>query len=448
MKDAYNASASQFLFKQNEDNDEISIYEGPMKLHSTMDAFQKPDSKGKVVYTWYPFPRVQYDLTFDDYNGLVVGDGFTIAHEGLAGPTSFYKLTEDHRGHVKGFVELYESPGKELTFDSILFQFVNLALFVKKLEPGSQIPEPANELSFCFGDFFIVLKNVFQESQLKSITGRHGNILNGVVEVRKAGSLIGIEEAKDLMNVFFEFLSFCNGLRVKPILAVGILGGEKKYTSFLTEVNISPFSPKIGWMPATVEEERLNESWQKMYELCKEEEEKNFLELAIHWYLESLSMRSGVDASISLVQNALELLSSRILYEKEFILSHAEKGDRVTASSKINILLTWAGIPNGIPAHALELVEFAKGKTLNTGPEVITQIRNAIVHPDLRNRVKHRKMELGLKKQALDLALQYVELILLRLFRYTGQFHSRFSDHPIQEFRRERVPWVMLNERD
>ena len=442
MGDESIGETGEVTFQQTDKDDEIEIYEGAMKLHSAMDLFQKPESKGKVVYSWYPFPRIYYELKFDECDGTVFGDGFSIMHEGLARPTNFYKLWEGDNGHVKGFVEVYESPGRELKFDSILFQFANLTLFVQKMAPDGQRYQSARELLFSIGEFSIVLKNTFEMSQLKSITGRQGNILNGVVEIKKRDGLIEVAEATDLVGVFFEFLSFCNGLRVKPIVLIGVLGGVKKYIRFCTHTRLPSFSAKKYWMPLVVEEDRINKSWRSIYELCKQEEEKDFIELAIHWYLESLSMSSGVEASISLVQNALELLSSRILYEKEYILSKAEKGERVSASSKINILLTWAGVPLAIPDRATQLVQFAKEKLISTGPGAITQIRNSIVHPDTGKRAKYKKMDLGLKKQALDLALQYVELVLLRVLRYDGTFYNCFSNHPIDQFRCEQVPWL------
>jgi hypothetical protein len=428
--------------RQTEVNDEILIYEGPMKLHSGMDDFQKPDGIGKAVYSWFPYPRVSYNLELKEYHGTVVSTEYKIAHEGLDAPTLFYKLSEDFDGKVQGFIEEYQSPGKEMAFDSILFQFPNLALFVNKMDPGQGIPQPAKTISFSVGKYSLILQNTMLKSQLDSVSGKHGYILNGVVELKKPGKLVSLVEVNKLISVFFEFLSFLNGLKVKPVIVFGIRNGEQRYIKYSTEVNVPAFLPSRTWVPGVIEEDRINKSWQTFSELCKDEEERDFFQLAIHWYLESLSMRSGIDAAIALVQNALELLSSRILYEKEFILKSSEGIDKVSASSKINILLTWAHIPNRIPSGAIELVKYGKARTFKTGPEVITEIRNSIVHPHLKNRSKHKEMNLPLKHEALNLALEYVELVLLKLINYDGKYHNRFNAHPIHLFKNDAVPWV------
>jgi hypothetical protein len=49
-------------FVHKEATAKIILYEGPMKLHSGKDEFQKPEANGKVFYSWFLFPRVTYEL--------------------------------------------------------------------------------------------------------------------------------------------------------------------------------------------------------------------------------------------------------------------------------------------------------------------------------------------------------------------------------------------------
>ena len=58
MRELNDVETSRIPLRQSHKEDEIEIYQGPMNLHSGMDAVQKPDSKGMVDYSWYPFQGV------------------------------------------------------------------------------------------------------------------------------------------------------------------------------------------------------------------------------------------------------------------------------------------------------------------------------------------------------------------------------------------------------
>ena len=46
----------EIIFRQTNNDDEIDIYEGAMKLHSAMDLFQKPETGGRSYIEGTRFP--------------------------------------------------------------------------------------------------------------------------------------------------------------------------------------------------------------------------------------------------------------------------------------------------------------------------------------------------------------------------------------------------------
>ena len=79
------------------------------------------------------------------------------------------------------------------------------------------------------------------------------------------------------------------------------------------------------------------------------------------------------------------------------------------------------------------MIEFAKAYTILSGPEAITHIRNKMVHPDLKNRKRYKEFTFSVKYEALQLALNYCELILLKLLEYNGRYHSRVDRNAITQ---------------
>ena len=71
-------------------------------------------------------------------------------------------------------------------------------------------------------------------------------------------------------------------------------------------------------------------------------------------------------------------------------------------------------------------------------PEIVVQIRNAIVHSHIDKRKKLSAIANEVKDEALTLCLWYIELSLLKILHYNGKYFNRCSR------RMQDVPWVHL----
>jgi hypothetical protein len=108
------------------------------------------------------------------------------------------------------------------------------------------------------------------------------------------------------------------------------------------------------------------------------------------------------------------------------------------------MFLARAGIPTAIPATMTSLNRYGIGKyprdpEMRTGPIALTDYRNEVVHPDRPRRSEDLGWKIGY--EARQLALWYLELALLWICDYQGDYVSRpLKPRVIGEV--NRVPWV------
>jgi hypothetical protein len=76
------------------------------------------------------------------------------------------------------------------------------------------------------------------------------------------------------------------------------------------------------------------------------------------------------------------------------------------------------GIDLKLPTDLINLTQLANQQNLVDGPQAITEIRNAIVHPNPKNRHKGGGSSEKIRTEAWSVGLGYIELALLKLFDY------------------------------
>lgn len=141
---------------------------------------------------------------------------------------------------------------------------------------------------------------------------------------------------------------------------------------------------------------------------------------------------AGVDGGIVLLQAALELLSWQSSVRVRKGLSR-NKFNELSAEDKLRFLIESCGIPTGIPPGLSDLVSKAKELNCSDGPKALTVVRNRLVHPKKRKHLPHY--------DAWRLAEWYVELALLSMLRFSGEYSDRTK---AQRWvgAVDRVPWA------
>jgi len=141
-------------------------------------------------------------------------------------------------------------------------------------------------------------------------------------------------------------------------------------------------------------------------------------------YLQANHIAINVEGAIILLQSALELLAYEILVEKNRVLSQ-QGFDRLPSGECIRLLFGWLKIPLDISAH-LEVLHKTAKKENWLAPDAITQIRNSIVHPTRKNRMKLNNYSQE-AYDVLDLCRWSLELCILKLCNYNGVYTNRLK---------------------
>jgi hypothetical protein len=117
-----------------------------------------------------------------------------------------------------------------------------------------------------------------------------------------------------------------------------------------------------------------------------------------------------------------------------------QEAEEMSAESKLRLLLRWANVPTELPARLKALKTFAGGGTDVDGPAAIARVRNRIVHPPKKRDGHWPSGEQVI--QAWQLALEYAELVVLRVVGYDGNFGTRVYEGGRWEGDTQRVPWA------
>jgi hypothetical protein len=152
---------------------------------------------------------------------------------------------------------------------------------------------------------------------------------------------------------------------------------------------------------------------------------------AIYWYIRASGVAPGVDGGIILLQAALELLAWQ-----HFILDGNAPAPKEflkkPASDRMDLLLQACGIPSSIPTELTDLLNVAVQRQWPSGPKALAGVRNQLVHPGRHGGVPYY--------DAWRLAEWYVELVLLRMLSFQGEYSNRIKHRWVGEV--ERVPWA------
>ena len=111
--------------------------------------------------------------------------------------------------------------------------------------------------------------------------------------------------------------------------------------------------------------------------------------------------------------------------------------EKLPASDRIKLVLSQAGIPLTVPQNLKKLASISKRHNFD-GPSVFTNVRNRIVHPGR----KKRKIDVADVSlfECWNLGLWYLELLLLSIFEYNGDYANRLKQGRWVG-QTEKLPW-------
>lgn len=273
--------------------------------------------------------------------------------------------------------------------------------------------------------------------EFRKVAASGGYLITHIVRVyRKNGDEISRDAGEEIMQCLLYFLSFTRGLWCGPVLPTGFDSSGKQRWQRLEPPRASSWRGVSSWFDRH-HGNILGEVFPGFHHRWADKGWRESLEKVIYWYVGSNGGSGGVEGSIILSQTALELLAWMVLVEDQRILS-SDGFRKLTAADRIRLLMSRLPMSTLIPADLTALNAFAKARNAPDGPQVLTSIRNALVHPGESSKSRPTAEALF---QAWDLAQWYVESVLMWLCGHQGEYASRVqSDRWTGQV--ARVPWA------
>lgn len=433
-----------------EANSVIVIYEGPYSIKKESWEIKLD---GKITYEWlansgvyfYGNPITDTVELFDKIHKIetfsVFVDGLELGR-GLITKFEIGNLTETKiRGRISQDAIFGD---KSVSVQKIRFSIPNLREFyglTVKRETDKNISTSADRLILEDDVFKITIDKCADFTERKRKLKESGGYIilyNGELTSKK-GSLTHAD-IRDVHHCLSVFLTFLNGRRTSALFIQGVFEERIIWTDY-TDYFVDPYKAVWSW-PQKSSAVNFNELW-RAFRLVwnNNSEDKNFLVSLIHWYVEANGYAGHSEGSIILAQTALELVYNWWIVERRQMIL-GKDSENISASNKIRLLVSQLNITRSIPDVFTELQKF-KDTTDNVAdaPDAIVYIRNAIVHSQEDKRKKLSAIHDEALYEALQVYIWYIELSLLCILEYSGDYSNRCSNEEYVSKTEQPMPW-------
>lgn len=246
--------------------------------------------------------------------------------------------------------------------------------------------------------------------------GRH------VVEAIRPGPVDAHPEA--FMNSVFGLLCFASSTVVGLGPACGYDSAADPVWLHLAAPRKSFNSPPTRWLPVTMWNDVLPKIADGWSAVEADPQQGRFLRRMVATTMPAFGPEV-LDVKVMVSCAALELAAWWVL-PVVGLAADGKEVDRMEAGAAVREALTWAGAPTELPANltALQSWRLSRGPK-DDGPAVLFQVRNRLIHPP--KQVGKDWPSGDELVEAWRLALEYTDLILLRILSYTGRRRSRLQ---------------------
>jgi len=416
-------------------NAPVALFDGPVELIQTGGASQKRHVS--ISLEWLPTPRIRVhaDGSFDFD---LLGQGYKLR---MPDGREFEVLWTNHEisggagaGPPRASGVLVSDENADSSrLDSIVFHLANGPEYMGRRATMESPP------------WRIVLDALppwTEPKARKRLNALAGYAITHVGRLERTdGAPFTWADADAALEALGVLLSFARGAWTTPMLLVGKESetGARRDVWRLGGVDARTTQP--SWF-----NQLSNEGFQAFGGLSSKLGDSVWAEPinhALHWFL--IGNKPDVvmiEGAIVLQQAAFELLAWTLLVEDRKVLSNNGM-EKLRASEQIRRLLSECGIPLAVPGQLGDLEKIAKAENWQDGPHATTEIRNAIVHASPKRRTRILAHGHDARREAWMLGQWYLELILLRVFDYTGHYSNRLkASGTWRGTEVEPVPWA------
>lgn len=420
--------------QMNGPNERIEIFSGEIELVSNGKSLLLKEAQ--IFFLWYPklgpkfkgkcHPSELEDSSF--FNSL---DSFTLRVKGIDfGKAYISELVRDDMIYIEGEMASTALLGdSSIKVDEVQFILPNFRNFlgdpVETTIENGRLLRLRGRITLEDDKYSVILDKVIKEKEKRVQLRSEGGIYQMYDgQIKKKKGSISQAETKELVTKLAFFLSFINGRRCSPILLTGKYKGEVIWKDY-TPYHMDSFKECGSWS-SKFNIDGFSDLWNTFSTFWKNENDRDVLTTAIHWYLEANNNAGYLEGSIVMAQTALELIYNwHIVEGKKMIIG--KDSETIAASNKIRILISQVkDIDTDIPESFNALKDFIdQSKTVNDAIEAIVFIRNSIIHSQSQKRSELRKISIKAKYEALQLSIWYIEVALLSLLNFRGKRQDR-----------------------
>lgn len=419
------------LYKTESANMPILLYEGPCALHQNSSCF---NGSGSVRLDW--LPQLRLTMRFLPSNDQALGTALGRAELEIprlgtraeAFVTSvpmllFANGTRPVEGRV-GRIEF----GEAARCTRVRFHLPNFLFF-----HGAPVRDAPNSSSLQravleHGGFRVSMDRAMPfgdplEDEIRK-DGGYAITHVGIVE-RIDGSALSLKDSEPVLNCLGHYLSFCRGSWTCPVLLCAEDGGGSVVGQRWELGNtIDGYKQTRPWLPRNEPVgAHMSQAFRGFADAWFSALWREAIRIATQWYVESST--GAVEKSIILTQAAFELLAWTRLVEDTHALSKKMwEGKSMSFAEKLRQLLQSCSIPLSVPAELDHMLAYSEALRVSDGPEALTSLRNALVHPSPSKR-KRLQEHPGAAVDAWKLGLWYLDLIILHVCGYKSRYSNK-----------------------
>ena len=234
---------------------------------------------------------------------------------------------------------------------------------------------------------------------------------------RSDDELFSVAEAERILGALHLLLSFARGGNCGLTLISGKDNDDDIVWQQWGSYSTFPWFSLTSWIDHRHDgEEALARAWPGVLQAFRQSKtiSEDRFRIALYWYLRSNEADSPY-VGIVLTQAALERLAGEILRN-----TSREQKRQISTKYIIRAALQQLGVSPEIPESCRELHRLRGNEA--DGPSTLVKMRNDLIHPQM-----FEDVSLNAYMEALNLGQWYVELFLLWLIGYNGEYANRLA---------------------
>lgn len=423
-------------------NQAVNLYSGEFSLEDDQDMFHL---NGQVTLKWYPEMKIEWVGTLTDL-GISAEKAGNLLVESIF---RTYRIQTPNGFHGEAFINRFNTERAELAgtvkesfsqpfrpADRVHFSVVNF--YGTAGEPIRYLNSIyRGRLRARYGAYRITFDQVHNyDETYRNLDelGGYGVTHAGLIE-RTDRQPADPKTVNELIDALNWVLSFNAGRRVGICSIHGSYANGGVIKQYRLPA-VDSWKNEANWCPGVENDpgDKLSRLVESVIEKFTIPHWQQTLPRLLQWYLSAKS-EGFVENRIVSVHAALVKLAWKVLVEEEKILS-AQEFERFPVDMQIRRLLQFCTIPTAIPRHTIRVGGYADG------PQLIAAYYKETIHANRRNLQTLNDWD---KEAILQLGIQYLELVLLHLMGYTGQYMNLLVGGE-RTGRPETVPWMKRTE--